>query len=157
MTQVTQVTRLTWVRTRFIAAAAAALVTVAACGTSGHHAAPTTGPTLPRPTSTHTLTAGPSIPLDVPNVPADRHNVTIGSCAGDSNSWHAAGTATNSTGVPATYEVTVFFTTEHATVLGFASTKVLTAAHKQATWSVASKFVNSGSLRCVLRGVAVLR
>jgi len=135
----------------------AALAALSACSASRHHSAPTTQPRLPTPTSTRTLSNGPAVPLAVPNVPTDRHNVAIGTCAGDKTSWHASGSAANSTAAPVTYQVTVFFTSSRATVLGFASTKVVTAAHKQATWSVTSKFANSGSLRCVLRGVAVVR
>ncbi|HLY34689.1 MAG TPA: hypothetical protein VKQ07_09160 [Jatrophihabitantaceae bacterium] len=111
----------------------------------------------PQPRATVTMHGGALVPLNVPNQVAARRDVSMGSCTGDQNSWRAAGTATNAAGASVTFEVTVFFTTPRATVLSSATTKVTAAAHDRAPWSATSRFRTGGAVRCVLRGVAVVR
>lgn len=144
-------------RRRTLASAIALLAMLTACGGGAHHPPPSGTASTPRPTATVTMHGGALVPLDVPNDVAARHDVSMGSCAGDSNNWRAGGTAANATSAPVTFEVTVFFTTPHATVLSSATTKVTTPAHGKAPWSAASRFQTGGAARCVLRGVAVVR
>jgi hypothetical protein len=48
----------------------------------------------------------------------------------------------------------VFFTTAHATVVGYGATHVTVDAHGHTSWKVSHVFPGQDHLVCVLRGVA---
>jgi hypothetical protein len=62
---------------------------------------------------------------------------------------------TNTAATDATYTITVFFTNESATVIGFGSKQVPVRSGATSAWSVTDTTVDSSHTRCVLRGVAV--
>ena len=95
------------------------------------------------------------VPTKVPNQPGARKAAVITDCAADAHGWHASGTVKNAASADATYTITVFFTNQSATVLGFASKQVPVGPGATADWSVTDATVNSSHTRCVLRGVAV--
>jgi hypothetical protein len=137
--------------------AAATLVTVVAAviclgtlsGCSSSEVAPTSSPspTVVAPTSE------PNVPTGVPNVPAKRADVEITSCLAARGGWAATGKVTNSGTTSVSYAISVFFTTQTATVVGTARTKVTLPAGKTVHWSATAQIANAASLRCVLRGV----
>lgn len=137
------------------AALAAAALTVGAAACSGHagnHAAghnPTHASVVPA------AAQDPRAPLAVPNDVSARHHVAMTSCSGDARSWTAGGTATNTGHNAVRYQVTVFYTTAGATVVGSASTTVSVPAKGHANWSAPAKIKSGRDMRCVLRGVAV--
>jgi hypothetical protein len=67
--------------------------------------------------------------------------------------WAASGTARNPSKSSASYRITVFFTTDHATVIGHASTTVTVPGGASHPWTVAATFHPASPTRCVLRGV----
>jgi hypothetical protein len=99
------------------------------------------------------VTQPPSVPTSVANVVALRKNVLISSCKATSTGWGAAGTVTNPAATAHNYVVTVFFTTIHATVIGFGSTTVMVQPGGKESWTVDSKFHAPSVTNCVLRGV----
>lgn len=94
-----------------------------------------------------------AVPTGVPNNPGLRGNVTMSSCAARSGGWGASGTVHNPDAQAARYRITVFFTTDHATVIGFAATTVSLAAKETKTWSVSATMHAATPTLCVLRGV----
>lgn len=94
------------------------------------------------------------LPTEVPNSAEDRANVAIGTCEASDGGWRAGGTAVNTGDAEVTYEITVFFTTEGGTVIGYGGTEAAVPASKTADWSVEAEFVAPDSTQCVLRGVA---
>lgn len=94
------------------------------------------------------------IPDDVPNDPDVRDNVAVSSCESAAGGWRASGTATNPGKKPVTYTVTVFFTTNAATVIGTGRTKVQVAPGADETWHIDDAIKAPDSTLCVLRGVA---
>jgi hypothetical protein len=94
-----------------------------------------------------------NVPTSVPNDPTLRNNVTLSSCASTSVGWAASGTARNPSKSSASYRITVFFTTDHATVIGHASTTVTVPGGASHPWTVAATFHPASPTRCVLRGV----
>lgn len=139
----------------------AAVVAVAGCssdpGGSGR-AAPSADATSPGdvkaapglPKGVKGLT---NIPADVPNDPTLRTQVAVSSCKAVAGGWRASGTASNPGKKPATYRITVFFTTEHATVIGTGRTRVSVDPGGHETWSVSDDFKAPEGTQCVLRGV----
>lgn len=93
------------------------------------------------------------VPTKVPNEPAARKNVRITDCARTDTGWKAAGTAANPGKKKTTYKITVFFTTEKATVLQTADTKVTVEPGKSAEWKAEKKFTPADKTLCALRGV----
>ena len=95
-----------------------------------------------------------SVPTDVPNDPDARPDVAIDTCQATDTGWSASGTATNPAATATTYTITVFFTTDAGTVIGFADMTAEVAASKTGHWTVAAEFGAPASTLCVLRGVA---
>jgi hypothetical protein len=60
---------------------------------------------------------------------------------------------TNRTSRPVKYTVTVFFTTDHATVIGAGATTLTLLPKTIKYWSVVAKFHAANPTLCVLRGV----
>jgi hypothetical protein len=139
-----------------LAALAAGLATLTACGTSpagpaspaALASAKTAALALPKGVKNAT-----AVPGKVPNDAALRKTVVIASCAQISGGWRASGTATNSTSKAVDYTVTVFFTTPRDTVIGTGDTRVHVAPDSSTQWTAAGKFTAAPSTRCVLRGV----
>jgi hypothetical protein len=99
------------------------------------------------------VTGATTVPTAVPNKPALRANVVISSCAPRRDGWRASGTVRNPASHTAKYRITVFFTTEHATVIGSASTTVSVVARETKTWKASAEFHPARPTLCVLRGV----
>lgn len=124
--------------------------------------APTTAPPSSDPTANTSaapslpagVSAATSVPTDVPNDPDARASVTITKCAATKHGWSAKGTATNGEKKDKTYEVTVFFTSQAATVLHTGSTTVTVEPGEKERWEVAGTFAAPEGTLCVLRGVA---
>ena len=139
------------------AAAAAALLLPAACGSSsGHSSAPTEAKT---PTSTATAKAAPPIvqhqpPSHVPNDAKARKNLLFGACQKINGGWSMTGTAKNPAQQAVTYQITVNFTTSGATVQDYAQTKVKVPAGKTVKWTASKKFRAVAGTRCVVTGFA---
>jgi hypothetical protein len=93
------------------------------------------------------------VPTDVANTPALRANVAITECSASDGGWKAEGTAKNPGDAAQTYTITVFFTTDHGTVIGTGDTKVTVEAGKTEDWTVAAKLTPAPKTLCVLRGV----
>jgi hypothetical protein len=117
-------------------------------GDSSHAGNPTKAPALPSG-----VTAATNVPTRVPNEPTLRKHVTLSSCKATPGGWGASGTASNPGPSNADYAITVFFTTDHATVIGTAATRVHVAAGGSEQWSVTTKLHAPASTLCVLRGV----
>ncbi|SEH57150.1 MULTISPECIES: hypothetical protein [unclassified Leifsonia] len=121
--------------------------------------------TAPAPTATRTaaatnipgLPAGvqqeASLPTDIPNDPAARATLQLSTCAKTDTGWKAGGTIANPGKKPVTRTITVFFTTEHATVIKSGQTKVTVDAGKKQDWSIAPAFAAAPKTLCVIRGV----
>ena len=69
--------------------------------------------------------------------------------AGDGS---AGGAVVNPTDSAASYEITVFFTTQTGTVIGFGSTEIDVQGNETAEWTVESQFTPAPDTKCVLRG-----
>jgi hypothetical protein len=139
-----------------IVSAAMSAVLLSSC--TGHPAA-STGDGKPSATASAPSEQAPpkpaSLPTEVANDVAARKHVAMTGCAGDAKTWSASGTASNSGHSAVKYNVTVFYTTPKATVIGSSQTSVLVPANGQAKWTTSSSFQTSTGTRCVLRGVAV--
>lgn len=94
-----------------------------------------------------------SVPTSVPNTPTLRANVTLADCSRADGGWKAAGTAKNPGKSDVTYTISVFFTTDHGTVLGTGGTTVAVPAGKSADWTVTADLTPAPKMLCVLRGV----
>jgi hypothetical protein len=99
------------------------------------------------------VTGATAVPTAVPNKPALRANVAISSCTARPGGWRAAGTVHNPASHAAKYRITVFFTTQHATVIGAAATTVSVGAGAKKSWRANAKFHPAKPTLCVLRGV----
>jgi hypothetical protein len=96
-----------------------------------------------------------SVPARVPNSVAARRNATLASCHSADGGWQADGTVKHAGGSPASYKITVFFTTSSATVIGYGDTVIQVAAGQTKPWTVRGTFDAPKGTRCVLRGVAL--
>lgn len=142
---------------------AAALVALVATGIA--LAACTGEPTEPEPTPTIAsgapqipgekpgVVAATSVPDEVPDSPAVRAGTQITSCESGGGAGTAEGVVGNATDDDATYVVTVFFTTDAATVVGSGQTTVDVAAGEEAEWTVTADFTAPSTTLCALRGV----
>jgi hypothetical protein len=121
----------------------------------------TVSPPTPTPTPSATATVGDSdeiqpdadVPTDVPNTPALRANVAISDCERDGEGWKASGTALNPDDKAIEYTITVFFTTDKATVIGTGDTKVSVPPGESADWEIRADLTPAPETLCVLRGV----
>lgn len=77
----------------------------------------------------------------------------MASCTRAPEGWRATGTARNPGDAPVDYTITVFFTTENATVIGTGKTRVALGPGRKETWHVEDAFKAPASTLCVLRGV----
>ena len=115
----------------------------------------------PNPTPSPTVTVADSgeiqpdadVPTDVPNTPALRANVAISDCERDGEGWKASGTALNPDDEAIDYTITVFFTTDKATVLGTGDTRVSVPPGESADWEIRADLTPAPGTLCVLRGV----
>ena len=96
-----------------------------------------------------------SVPAKVPNSVAARANATLASCHSADGGWQAGGTVKRAGGSAASYKITVFFTTSHATVIGYGDTVIQVAAGQTKPWTVRARFDAPKGTVCVLRGVAL--
>ena len=96
-----------------------------------------------------------SVPAEVPNSVAALRNATLASCRSAAGGWQAGGTVTHAGGSAASYKITVFFTTSHATVIGYGATVIQVAAGQTKPWAVRATFDAPKGTLCVLRGVAL--
>jgi hypothetical protein len=94
------------------------------------------------------------LPTDVPNDAAARADVAIKACEAADDGWRATGTVVNPGRADATYALTVFFTTDAGTVIGFGSTEVDVPASGEREWNIDGEFVSPDPTLCVLRGVS---
>ena len=94
------------------------------------------------------------VPVHVPNSTRLRADVALSKCAARSGGWTAGGTVRNHN-LKSTqrYVITVFFTTNRATVIGTAKTTVTVAPARSRAWSLSAKFHAASPTLCVLRGV----
>lgn len=93
-----------------------------------------------------------SVPEDVPDAPEVRAGTQITTCTTEDDGGTAEGVVGNPTDEDATYVVTVFFTTDAATVVGSGQATVEVPAGEEADWSLTADFVPPSDLRCALRG-----
>lgn len=132
-------------KTGFVMAGAIA-VAVTGCSSSSKGSAS-------KPGSNGTATTVGTIPTVVPNNLDKRGAVALTGCAAARNGWEASGTATNPDKGATKYMITVFFTTNQATVEGDGTTTIDVAAGKAAHWKIDARFSADPSTTCVLRGV----
>jgi hypothetical protein len=129
------------------ALAAACMVALMACSSPSAKAPPRHTPT---PTvAQHPLPA----PSAIPNNVAQRRDVSLTGCLATHEGWAASGIASNPGSSPASYTITIFFTTTSATVLDYATTTVSLAAGQHDSWRAAAQFAAPAHVLCVLRGV----
>ena len=117
-------------------------------------AAPTVSAGSPGPSLPNGVAAATAVPTAVPNDPAARPSVKITKCAAAGDGWSAGGPASNKATHAKTYKITVFFTSEAATVLHTDSTTVRVKPGAKADWTISAKFGAPKGTLCVLRGVA---
>ena len=69
-------------------------------------------------------------------------------------SSRATGTAVNPGTTPISYAITSYFSTQHATVIDYATTTINVAPRHSQQWAATKAFTPPGPMLCVLRGVA---
>ena len=116
-------------------------------------------PTTQRSGKSSTTHAAPaitpqSLPSSVANSILKRKNVVITSCSATDRGWQAKGVAINKSTSPATYTITVFFTTSQATAVAWAYTHVTVEPGVTSPWTATATFNPADNMLCVLRGVA---
>ncbi|MFJ9317739.1 hypothetical protein ACIRN4_26350 [Pimelobacter simplex] len=94
-----------------------------------------------------------TVPRKVVNRPAARDRVTVTGCRAADGGWSASGRAVGRRAGADQLTITVFFTTEQATVVAWGQTTVDVPDGRSAEWSVRANLPVEGELRCVLRGV----
>jgi plastocyanin len=133
----------------------AGAVVLAGCSSGPKSAIGTTTSTAAGQATTTTSLVVVPVPTSVPNVVADRKNVTLTGCAASLGGWGATGKATNPGSSAVTYELTIFFTTSHATNVNYATASVTVAPGATVDWQANKSFIiQSPPLSCVLRGVS---
>lgn len=93
-----------------------------------------------------------SLPTNIPNDAAVRANVHLADCTKTGTGWKAAGTITNPSKKPVSRTITIFFTTDKATVISTGQTTVSVDAGKKQPWSIAPAFTAAPKTLCVIRG-----
>jgi hypothetical protein len=140
--------------------AAAAVLAIGAALTACSAAAPS-------PVKSHTAEAAvpglPSgvvqataLPTDIPNDPKTRAKVKLLECAATKDGWKASGTVSNPGKGASKMVLTVFFTTDKATVIGTAQTRIEIKPGDKRTWSAQAHFTAPTRTLCVLRGAAAV-
>lgn len=92
------------------------------------------------------------LPTDIPNDPETRANAELDECVATENGWQASGTMSNPGDEETTTVITVFFTTDKATVVGTAQTSVTVEPGDQQDWTAEAAFTAPAQTLCVLRG-----
>ncbi|WP_431220635.1 hypothetical protein [Leifsonia xyli] len=110
-------------------------------------------PASPSRGATASIRPDANVPTDVPNTPALRADVQVTACKAAGNGWMASGTAKNPGDADRSYTITIFFTSDKATVLGTGDTSVKVPAGKSTKWEVRADLTPAHGMRCVLRGV----
>ena len=130
-------------------------VAVAAAGCTSSTSSPGRGTTASTPGAglPSGVAGATNVPRSVPNNPARRADVALTRCVAAPGGWAAGGTVHNPAGTPATYRITVFFTTTTATVIGVAATSVLVPGRQSKPWQAIGRFHAPPKVLCVLRGV----
>lgn len=111
------------------------------------HSVSATVPGLPAGVSQAT-----ALPTDIPNDAKTRANVQLSSCAATKNGWKASGIVRNPGKATTTTVITVFFTTDKATVISSAQVRATAKAGEKQTWTAQSRFSAPKQTLCVLRG-----
>ena len=148
-----------------VTVAAAFLVALAAagCTSSGHPGSNSTNHSRPASAST-SRSASPKglpsgvvgathVPAQVANKPALRADVNLASCSARTRGWQASGTVHNPRSAVHRYKITVFFTTDSATVIGVATASVRVPGKASRPWTAGATFHAAQPTLCVLRGV----
>lgn len=116
-------------------------------------ASPSTSTTSTKDAETTVKQPDVDVPTQVPNRPRKRDRVRLSTCAATDGGWSASGTARAGKAGSERYRITVFFTTDRATVVGWGRTTVEAEAGQSVEWSVSADLPVEGDLLCVLRGV----
>lgn len=125
---------------------------VSACSTGQPPEPTSTPPTTP--SGSFTPSPATDIPASVANNLERRKDAVITSCRpGADGGWEARGTVANTGQSPGEYAITIFFTTENATVLDYAVTSVTVEGGATQEWSAHKNFQAPANVLCVLRGV----
>jgi hypothetical protein len=129
----------------------------AGAGLAGCTDSPEAATTTSPPKSVPGLPAGVSQPTSIPTAIPDsaeaRADVRLQGCEVAHGGWKATGTAVNPGKKATTSVITVFFTTESATVIGTAQTTVSVKPGGTEKWTAKGDFVAAPKTLCVLRGV----
>jgi hypothetical protein len=107
----------------------------------------------PAPTSLPTYVQYP-VPATVRDDPSKRQQVHIDSCASTGSGASATGTIHNSGSKSASYDITVFFTSNTATAVNYATATVTVGAAAAASFTAERAFAAPVALLCVLAGVS---
>jgi hypothetical protein len=152
---------------KIAAIAAIAAIPLVGCASGGHPSSAavravgtSSAPTSARDSAGSASAAGPVLGTSLPktaNQTAVRKDVLQTSCSAIPGGWRAAGTASNPTKSEVRYKITVFFTTTHATVLSYTSTKVTVQPGATAKWAASSKFPAQKEMLCPMPGIAVVK
>lgn len=134
-------------------AALAAVALLAAAGCSGEDPAPSPTASVAAPTLPSGVVQPTALPSNPPDDPMLRENVTIGTCEAGDGGWTASGVAKNPGKEDVEFTITIFFTTESATVLESAQQKVKVKAGGEEKWTATKKFTAPPVVKCVLRAV----
>jgi hypothetical protein len=138
------------------ATAAVATILLTACTESSHHDAVESSKTTATPKAVglpNGVVGATDVPTTVPNKADLRKNVAISSCEAVEGGWAASGTASNPGKNATSYTITIFFTTDQATVISTGQTTVQVQPDGKQSWSVNQKFTAPAHTLCVLRGV----
>jgi hypothetical protein len=130
-----------------VAGVALAGCTAVAPNAGKTHTAAATVPGMPSG-----VTQATALPTDIPNDPKTRANVKLIACTSTKDGWKASGTVSNAGKSPTTTVITVFFTTDKATVIGTAQTRVTVKAGDKRVWTAQKAFSAPSKTLCVLRG-----
>jgi len=142
-------------------------LTAAGCTSSGHPAGNSTSHPADRSSAASaSASQAPSakalppgvvgatrVPTKVANKPALRADVRLASCSPRAHGWRASGTVHNPHSAARSYKITVFFTADNATVIGFAATTVHVVGRGSRPWTASATFHAPKPTLCVLRGV----
>jgi PBP1b-binding outer membrane lipoprotein LpoB len=149
--------------------ASIAVVTVALTGCSGSKHAPPASSTpassasssglIPQPAAPPAPTSLPTyrqypVPSTVRDDPTKRQQVHIDSCASTGSDATARGTIRNSGSKRVSYDITVFFTSNTATAVNYATTTVTVGAAAAASFTAERAFAAPVAMLCVLAGVS---
>ena len=147
-----------WRRVGLTLCALGAVGVLAGCSSPSNSTSASTSTTAASNGSTTSTPGGGSatttIPNSVPNVDADRKNVTVANCGSIPGGWSAGGSVKNPSSSATTYHITIFFTSAQATDLASASTSVAVGANGTNLWTVKASFAAPSQVLCVLRGVS---